>query len=118
MIGKLLSLIMLVAFIVLGVLLGSLNSTLVPFDYYFDQRHIPLSILISISFVAGMLLAGIFVFFQVIRLKWQNRKLSKQIKNQSNEIIELKKKLHQEARDQTAVANPNSQVVLSSQNQS
>ncbi|WP_044406175.1 LapA family protein [Thiomicrospira microaerophila] len=96
MIGKVLSFVVLVVMMVLGILLGSLNPTSVPFDYYFDQRHIPLSILLSLSFISGLLLAGFFIILQVVHLKWTNHKLNKQIKKQSNEIIELKKKVHTE----------------------
>ena len=96
MIGKILSFVVLIVIMVLGVLLGILNPASVSFDYYFDQRHIPLSILLTFSFVFGLLLAGLFVIMQVIQLKWSNHKLGKLIKKQSNEIIELKKKIHTE----------------------
>ncbi|WFE69815.1 LapA family protein [Thiomicrospira sp. R3] len=118
MVGKLLSFAMLIAFIVLGVLLGSLNSVLVPFDYYFYQRHLPLSILLTVSFISGLLLAGFFIFTQVIQLKWQNRKLMKQVKVHANEVIELKKSLHKEARDLTIKPSTQSHDILPSEKQS
>lgn len=96
MISKLLSFLVLLVLIVCGILLASFNSALVPFDFYFDQRHIPLSILLSFAFVLGLLLAGFFMIIQVVKLKWLGHKQTKQIKLQSNEIIELKKKLHLE----------------------
>jgi putative membrane protein len=82
--------------IVSGILLASFNSTPVPFDYYFGQRHLPLSILLSFAFIFGLLLAGLFMIVHVVKFKWLNHKLAKQMKVQSNEIIELKKKLHVE----------------------
>lgn len=96
MISKLLSFLVLIVLIVSGILLASFNSTLVPFDYYFSQRQFPLSILLSFAFVFGLLLAGLFMIIQIVKLKWVAHKQSKQIKLQSNEIIELKKKLHVE----------------------
>lgn len=91
---KLLTLFATLAFLGFGVVLGLLNPTLVSFDYFFDQRHIPLSILLSISFVSGMLFAGLFVFTQVMRLQWKLHRLNKHNKQQTIEIIELKKQLH------------------------
>lgn len=118
MIGKLLSLIVLIAFIVLGVLVGLLNSLLVPFDYYFDQRHIPLSVVITVSFIAGLLTAGFFIFLQVLRLKWKNRKLVKQVKVYANEIIELKKTLHKEASGLSQSPSTQSHDLIPSKQQS
>lgn len=106
---KLLSLIAVFAFVGFGVVLGLLNPTLVSFDYFFGQRHIPLSILLSVSFVIGMVLAGFFVFSQVVRLQWKLYRLNKHHKQQAIEIIELKKQLHKTPLVQTqdiAVKNP------------
>ena len=91
---KLLSLIATLAFVGFGVVLGLLNPTLVSFDYLIGQRHIPLSVLLSVSFVVGMLFAGLFVFTQVMRLQWKLHRLNKQHKQQTIEVIELKKQLH------------------------
>lgn len=90
---KLLSLIATLAFLALGVIVGMLNPTLVPFDYLFNQRHVPLSILLSVAFIFGMVFAGLFAFLQVVRLQWQLHRLNKSNKQQANELIELKKQL-------------------------
>lgn len=96
MITKLLSVIAVLAFIGFGVLLGLLNPTPVSFDYFVDQRHIPLSILLSFAFVLGLLFAGFFIFSHVLRLQWRLHQLNKQYKKQTNEIIELKKQIHKD----------------------
>ncbi len=90
---KLLSLIATLAFLALGVMVGMLNPTLVPFDYLINQRHVPLSILLSVAFILGMVFAGLFAFIQVVRLQWQLHRLNKSHKQQANEFIELKKQL-------------------------
>ena len=82
-------------FLVLGVLLGLLNPTLVSFDYYFNQLQLPLSILLGLAFVSGIVLALFFMLFQVLTLRYQLRQINKKYGKQVNETIELKKQLHQ-----------------------
>lgn len=94
---KFLSLMSVVAFLILGILLGVLNSNLVEFNYYFDQVQLPLSILLSVSLALGLLIAGLFVSVSLIPLKWKLHKLSRMQKQNVNEIIELKKQLHKQS---------------------
>lgn len=91
---KLLSLIAIIVFLVIGVLLGLLNPTLVEVDYYFNRLQLPLSILLSISFALGMLLAGLVAMFQLTRLHWRLNRVNKASRLQANEILALKKQIH------------------------
>ncbi len=91
---KLLSLIAIFVFLVVGVLIGLLNPVLVEVDYYFSRLQLPLSIVVSVSFALGLLLAGLVSMMQIARLHWRLNRLTKQTKAQANEILELKKNLH------------------------
>jgi putative membrane protein len=91
---KLLSLIAILVFLVMGVLIGLLNPVLVEVDYYFARLQLPLSIVLALSFAFGLLLAGLVSMMQVTRLHWRLNRLNKQTKTQANEILELKKNLH------------------------
>jgi putative membrane protein len=92
---KLFSTLVAILFLVLGVLLGLLNPTLVSFDYYFNQLQLPLSILLGFAFVTGIALALFFIGFQVLTLRYKLRQANKKYSKQVNEVIELKKQLHQ-----------------------
>ncbi|MDY0136638.1 MAG: LapA family protein [Thiomicrospira sp.] len=91
---KLLSLIAIFVFLVVGVLIGLLNPILVEVDYYFARLQLPLSIVISLSFALGLLLAGLVSMMQITRLHWRLNRVNKQTKAQASEILELKKNLH------------------------
>lgn len=92
---KVLSTLTALVFLVLGVLLGLLNPSLVSFDYYFNQIQLPLSILLGLAFIVGLVLALLFTLFQVLSLRYKLRQLSKKHTKQVDELIELKKQLHQ-----------------------
>lgn len=92
---RILSTLVALSFLVLGILLGLLNPSLVSFDYYFNQIQLPLSILLGMAFFLGMMLSIFFMVFQLLSLGLQIRKLNKKSQKHVNEIIELKKQLSQ-----------------------
>jgi len=90
---KLISFTITLLFLGLGFLLGVLNPDLVPFDMYWYQVKLPISLLIVIAFAIGLLTAGMLFLSQTLRLKWQIKRHEKAQKKQLNEIIALKKSL-------------------------
>jgi uncharacterized integral membrane protein len=99
---------MALVFLGLGVMLGVLNPTPVQVDFFFQQHTFPLSVVLSVSFVIGLLFAGFFMSIQLVKAKWAIRKLNKEIKKQTNEIIELQKKLHLAERTAESLPSANS----------
>ena len=89
--SRILSLIITLLFLSAGLILGVLNPAIVPFDVFWAQIEIPLSLLLAIAVVIGMLLAGFYAFSQLIKLKWELRRSEKNNKKQMDEIIRLKK---------------------------
>ncbi|WP_262982058.1 LapA family protein [Hydrogenovibrio crunogenus] len=53
----------------------------------------PLSLLLAIALVIGMLLASLYFFSQTLKLKWQLKRHEKANKKQLDEIIQLKKQM-------------------------
>lgn len=90
---KLISLTITLLFLGLGFILAILNPNLVALDLYWYQFELPLSLLMVISFVIGLLTAGIIFLSKTLKLKWQLKHHQKVEKKQLNEIMTLKKNL-------------------------
>lgn len=89
--AKIISIIVTIVFLAFGVVLGILNPTSVPFDLFVVQMNLPLSVLLALTFIVGMLVGSLFVFSQVVKSRLQISKLRKQNNHLSNEILAMKK---------------------------
>jgi putative membrane protein len=80
---RVLTFIVVLAILLLGISFAVLNANAVNMNYYFGIAHLPLSLLLIITLIIGVLLglgAGLIMLF---RAKLQNRKLSKQLASHS-----------------------------------
>lgn len=89
--SKIVSLTVTILFLSVGVLLGILNPNTVPFDIFFYQLQSPLSLLLAIFLIIGMLIGGLFMSAQVFRLRWAIKKLEKENQKRAHEVLEMKK---------------------------
>lgn len=87
---RILTIIFIVLIAILGAFFALLNGDLVAVKYYFGEVHSPLSLVIGITFLFGLAI-GIFAnLFFVIKLRFENRSLKKQIKKDEEEIAHLR----------------------------
>lgn len=91
---RLISLISFAFFLLLGVILALLNPQAVMFDYFFKQASLPLSILMTLSFLIGLFVAGLLLSTRMWSMQWQISKSTKKLKLQEAEILQLKKNLN------------------------
>ena len=87
---KIFSYIVIFILLVVGVTFALLNATPVNFHYYIGVKEIPLSILLVLSLVLGMLITFVVMSFSVLRLKAQKRGLNKRLKMTEKEIDNLR----------------------------
>lgn len=99
---KLLSLILTLCFVFIGVSLGVLNPSEVMLDLYFVQMQLPLSVVMAVLFICGMLLGALFILMQVFRLNWMLRRKTKENQMLSDQIVQLKKAQVQQSADRLA----------------
>ncbi len=92
---RIMSLISFALFLLLGVTLALLNPQTVTFDYFFHQTSLPLSIILSLSFLLGLFLAGLLLTTKLWSAQWQLRKSNKKLKQHDAELLKLKKTLNQ-----------------------
>ncbi|GEM_PF-2980447 len=87
---KIFSLVVAVLFVLLGLVLGLLNPHEVLFDGYFVQIHLPLSLLLALSFILGLLMGAVVILSQVWRAKWQLARCQHQNQKLEADILQLK----------------------------
>ncbi len=68
-----------VVIIAVALFLGYLNSEIITFDYFFGKQQIYLMSFAYAWFLAGVVLAFLLVMTKILKLKYQNRKLQKQL---------------------------------------
>ncbi|MDM5059586.1 LapA family protein [Aeromonas rivipollensis] len=83
---RILALIPLVLVFVLTLAIGSQNGQLVQFNYLIAQGEFPLSMLLGFFFAGGFLLGWLVFGLLFLRLKLQNRTLSRTMRRQSREL--------------------------------
>ncbi len=87
---RILSYVFLLIIVILGFTFALLNSTPVNINFYIGSALMPLSMLLFISFVAGLLLAIFISLIWVLRLKRSVYKLRHQKKQLEHELAEQK----------------------------
>jgi len=88
---KLFSLLFIISFLIIGVVLGVLNPTSVELNLLITSVNLPLSVIMAVLFIIGLVVGAAIISIQVIRLRWIVRQKSKQNLKLSDQIIQLKK---------------------------
>lgn len=88
---KLLSILVIVSFVLLGVIIGILNPISVELNLFVSQITLPLSVVMSALLALGMAIGASIIFMQVVRLRWMLRSKTRENQKLSDQIIQLKK---------------------------
>lgn len=88
---KFISILITLLFIVTGVTLGVLNPTSVVLDLFLIKLSMPLSVVMAVLLILGMIIGATIIFMQVMRLRWIIRRKTKENQKLSNQIIQLRK---------------------------
>lgn len=87
---RILSCLFLLLIILIGITFATLNSEIVTINYYLGQREMPLSLLLVAVFVGGCIMGMIVTGLLLIRAKFQNHSLRKQLKLAEKEVENLR----------------------------
>lgn len=88
---KLFSLLFIISFLIIGVVLGILNPSSVELNLLITSIDLPLSVIMAVLFILGLVVGAAIISMQVIRLRWALRQKTKQNLKLSDQIIQLKK---------------------------
>ena len=87
---RLLYLFLFLLLIVAGIAFAVLNATPVAFNYYFDTRQIPLSLILILAISVGAILGVLASIGLVIRLKREVSQLKKSVSLAEKEVMNLR----------------------------
>lgn len=107
---RILSILFTLAFLTAGILLGVLNPTPVSIDLFLISPVLPLSVLLALVFILGLLIGAVLISLKTMPYKWKYSKSLKENRKQASEILELKKKLGTSKNQETAVDKTNSSI--------
>ncbi len=83
--------------LILGVVLGVLNPSLVELNVFLIKITLPLGLILALTLVVGALLGAAVLSLKIGGLRWKLRKQERINKKQSNHILELKKSISSES---------------------
>ncbi|NOQ94031.1 MAG: DUF1049 domain-containing protein [Methylophaga sp.] len=74
----------------IGAAFSAINTDPIAVNYYLGSIIAPLSVIIVLSIVAGIILGATIIFSSTLRLRYENRRLSKKLKVSEQEIDSLR----------------------------
>ena len=81
--------------VLIGISFAVMNANSVPVKYYTGQQHVPLSLLLALSFGVGVIIGIAVLFFKNTRLRLKNRWLSKRLKKTEKKLNALRATLEE-----------------------
>jgi|GEM_PF-234084 lipopolysaccharide assembly protein A len=81
--------------VLIGISFAVMNANSVPVNYYTGQQHVPLSLLLALSFGVGVIIGIAVLFFKNTRLRLKNRWLSKRLKKTEKKLNALRATLEE-----------------------
>lgn len=87
---RIISYILVILILIFGITFAILNHTPVNINYYVSQRTLPLSLLLTLSFVIGCIFGLVVGFWVFLKTKIKNYRLNQQLKVAEKEIENLR----------------------------
>lgn len=87
---RILTLILVAVFFILGLIIGFYNAQPVRFSYIVGEFELPLIVLILGEFAVAVLLTLVVVMSRILGLKGEIRRLKRQVKDQETELRNLR----------------------------
>jgi putative membrane protein len=73
-----------------GIAFSAINNDPVTINYYLGTLSLPLSIVVVLSIVFGLILGALAIFVGTIQLRYENRRLQKKLDVSEQEINSLR----------------------------
>lgn len=75
---------------VLGAAFSAKNTSAVSIDFYFSTITLPLSVIIIVSLITGIMIGAFAIFARTLSLRYENRRLHKQLATTEQELNSLR----------------------------
>ena len=87
---RIISYIVVLIIVTFGITFATLNSQPVAVNYYLDQRTLPLSLLLALTFAIGCIVGMTVGFWVVMKVKLKNYRLRQRLQLAEKEIENLR----------------------------
>jgi putative membrane protein len=87
---RILTIIIFIIVFVVGIAFSAINNDPVTLNYYLGTLSIPLSIVVVISIILGLVLGALAIFMTSLQLRYENRRLHKKLETSEQEINSLR----------------------------
>ncbi|PHS26172.1 MAG: hypothetical protein COA83_03810 [Methylophaga sp.] len=87
---RILTIIIFIIVFVVGIAFSAINNDPVALNYYLGTLSLPLSIVIVISILLGLILGASAIFMSSLQLRYENRRLHKKLDTSEQEINSLR----------------------------
>lgn len=87
---RILTIIIFMLVFAVGIAFSAANNDPVAIDYYLGTLPLPLSIVMVLSMVLGLILGALAIFFGTLQLRYENRRLTKKLAISEQEINSLR----------------------------
>ncbi|HAQ50402.1 MAG TPA: DUF1049 domain-containing protein [Gammaproteobacteria bacterium] len=74
----------------LGAAFSAVNNTQIEIHYYLGHISLPISVVVILSIVLGIIMGALAIFLSTLNLRYENRQLHKQVKINEQEINSLR----------------------------
>ena len=88
--GRIITIITFITVFIFGAGFSAINTDPVAVNYYLGSISLPLSIIIVLAIVLGAGIAAFALFMGTLRLRYENRRLSKKLELSEQEINSLR----------------------------
>lgn len=69
---------------------AAFNMSSVTVNYYFGELIIPLSVLVALSMLTGVIIGAVILLFSTMKLRYENRRLQSKLSVSEQEINSLR----------------------------
>lgn len=88
--SRVISLILIAIFVLLGLAFAVVNAKPVELNYFLAVREVPLAMVLVLSLVLGAIMGFVFSLGMVIRLKRETLRLRRQLQVADKEVVNLR----------------------------
>ena len=87
---RIITIVIFVIVFAVGAAFSAINTNPVIINYYLGTLTAPLSVVMILSIVAGIILGAVAIFASTLRLRYENRRLNKKLNVSEQEINSLR----------------------------
>ncbi len=86
---RIVAIVLFIIIFVLGAVFSAANNSPITIDYYLSTITLPLSIVVVIAAILGIIIGSFLLITSLLRVKYENRRLNKKIAKLEQELDDI-----------------------------